>query len=96
MIEEIQLTQEQCSERVGKNRSTIANFLRLLNLPEIIQQGLINGKLSNGHARSLLSIKSVESQINLYHDIVANGYSVREVEQLTKEYPKRYEYLYSL
>lgn len=86
LIEEIQLTQEECSERVGKNRSTITNFLRLLRLPEIIQQGLINSSISNGHARSLLSIQCKKSQINLYHDIVANGYSVREVEQLAREF----------
>ena len=92
LIEEIQLTQEECSERVGKNRSTITNFLRLLRLPEIIQQGLINSSISNGHARSLLSIQCKKSQINLYHDIVANGYSVREVEQLAKEFSdKKYQ-----
>ena len=56
LIEEIKLTQEQCSERVGKNRSTVTNFLRLLKLPEAIQKGLSNGTISNGHARSLLSI----------------------------------------
>ena len=89
LIEEIKLTQEECSERVGKNRSTITNFLRLLKLPEIIQKGLSNGSISNGHARSLLSIKLEKSQINLYHDIVANGYSVREVEQLAKEFTER-------
>ena len=89
LIEEINLTQEQCSERVGKNRSTITNFLRLLKLPEIIQKGLINKTISNGHAKSLLSIKSEESQINLYYDIVANGYSVREVEQLAKEFAEK-------
>lgn len=86
LIEEINLTQEQCSERVGKNRSTVTNFLRLLKLPDIIQKGLINNTISNGHAKSLLSIKCKESQINLYYDIVENGYSVREVEQLAKEF----------
>ncbi len=86
LIEEIKLTQEQCSERVGKKRSTVTNFLRLLKLPETIQKGLRDGTISNGHARSLLSIKSKESQLNLYQDIVANGYSVREVEQLAKEF----------
>lgn len=89
LIEEINLTQEQCSERVGKNRSTVTNFLRLLKLPNIIQKGLINNTISNGHAKSLLSIKSEDSQINLYHDIVANGYSVREVEQIAKEFSER-------
>ena len=89
LIEEIDLTQEQCSERVGKNRSTVTNFLRLLKLPNIIQKGLINNTISNGHAKSLLSINSEDSQINLYHDIVANGYSVREVEQLAKEFSDR-------
>ena len=66
LIEEIRLTQEECSKRVGKKRSTVTNFLRLLKLPEIIQKGLNNGVISNGHARSLLSIKLQESQINLY------------------------------
>ena len=86
LIEEIKLTQEQCSERVGKKRSTITNFIRLLRLPDEIQKFLSEGKISNGHARALLSIKSKESQINLCYDIVNNGYSVREVEQLAKEF----------
>jgi len=89
LIEEIKLTQEQCSERVGKKRSTVTNFLRLLKLPETIQKGLSDGAISNGHARSLLAIKSKESQLNLYQDIVANGYSVREVEQLAKEFANK-------
>ena len=89
LIEEIKLTQEQCSERVGKKRSTVTNFLRLLKLPEAIQKALSDGTISNGHARSLLSIKSEESQINLCHDIIANGYSVREVEQLAKEFSNK-------
>lgn len=92
LINEVKLTQEQCSERVGKNRSTIANFLRLLKLPAIIQKGLREKSISNGHARSLLAIQSEESQINLFYDIVAHGYSVREVEQICKEFhDKRYK-----
>ena len=86
LIEEIKLTQEECSYRVGKKRSTITNFLRLLRLPNIIQKGLIDNNISNGHARALLAVQSEESQINLYYDIVENGYSVREVEQLAKEF----------
>ena len=86
LIDEIKLTQEQCSERVGKNRTTVTNFLRLLKLPSTIQKGLSDGKITTGHARALINIKDENSQINLYHDIVANGYSVREVEQMAKEF----------
>ena len=86
LIEEIKLTQEQCSERVGKNRSTITNFLRLLRLPYEIQEGLKEGAISNGHAKALLSIKNTETQINLFYDTVANGYSVRELEQMAKDF----------
>ena len=86
LIEEIKLTQEQCSERVGKNRSTITNFLRLLKLPSEIQKGLKEGAISNGHAKALLSIKNTETQINLFYDTVANGYSVRELEQMAKDF----------
>tara|TARA_B100000900_G_scaffold138670_1_gene117567 strand:- start:1168 stop:2073 length:906 start_codon:yes stop_codon:yes gene_type:complete len=92
LINEVKLTQEQCSERIGKNRSTIANFLRLLKLPPIIQKGLREKSISSGHARPLLAIECKESQINLFHDIVAHGYSVREVEQMCKEfYDKSYK-----
>ena len=86
LIEEIKLTQEQCSERVGKNRSTITNFLRLLKLPSEIQKGLKEGAISNGHAKALLSIKNTKTQINLFYDTVANGYSVRELEQMAKDF----------
>ena len=86
LIEEIKLTQEECSERVGKNRSTITNFLRLLKLPSEIQKGLKEGTISNGHAKALLSIKNTETQINLFYDTVANGYSVRELEQMAKDF----------
>ena len=90
LIEEIKLTQEQCSERVGKNRSTITNFLRLLKLPYEIQEGLKEGAISNGHAKALLSIKNTETQINLFYDTVANGYSVRELEQMAKDFSDKY------
>jgi ParB family chromosome partitioning protein len=86
LIEEVKLTQEQCSERVGKNRSTVTNFLRLLKLPSEIQKGLSDGKISTGHGRALITLKNKVSQLNIFHDIVANGYSVREVEQLVKDF----------
>ena len=86
LIDEIKLTQEECSERVGKNRSTVTNFLRLLKLPSEIQNGLSSGEISAGHARALISVQNSNTQINIYHDIVANGYSVREVEQLAKDF----------
>ena len=86
LIDEVKLTQEECSERVGRNRSTVTNFLRLLKLPSEIQKGLSNGEISAGHARALISVQNSDTQINIYHDIVANGYSVREVEQLAKDF----------
>ena len=86
LIDEIKLTQEECSERVGKNRSTVTNFLRLLKLPSEIQKGLSAGEISAGHARALINMKNSNTQINICHDIVANGYSVREVEQLAKDF----------
>jgi len=86
LIEEVKLTQEQCSERVGKNRTTVTNFLRLLKLPSEIQKGLSDGKISTGHARTLITVKNKVSQLNIFHDIVANGYSVRDVEQLVKDF----------
>ena len=86
LIEECDLTQEACSERIGKNRTTITNFLRLLKLPEEIQLGLQEQKISAGHARALLSLKEKQSQINLFHDTIANAYTVREVEQIVKTF----------
>ncbi len=86
LIEECDLTQEACSERIGKNRTTITNFLRLLKLPEDIQLGLQEQKISAGHARALLSLKGKQSQINLFHDTIANAYTVREVEQMVKTF----------
>ena len=84
LINECDLTQEACSERVGKNRSTITNFLRLLKLPKEIQLGLQMKKISMGHARALINVSNKQKQLNIYHDAVANGFSVREVEQIVK------------
>lgn len=89
LIYEIKLTQEQCSERVGKKRSTVTNFLRLLKLPEIIQKGLKDELISNGHAKALLSVSNTDNQLNLFHDTVVNGYSVRELEQLAKDFSNK-------
>lgn len=86
LIQECNLTQEACSERVGKKRSTIANFLRLLKLPEEIQSGLQMQKISMGHARALINVRDKQKQINLYHDAVANGISVRELEQMVRDF----------
>ena len=86
LIQECNLTQEACSERAGKKRSTIANFLRLLKLPEEIQSGLQMQKISMGHARALINVSNKQKQINLYHDAVANGISVRELEQMVRDF----------
>ncbi|WP_297792526.1 ParB/RepB/Spo0J family partition protein [uncultured Eudoraea sp.] len=86
LIDEIGLTQEKLSERVGKKRSTIANYLRLLKLDPIIQTGMRDGFISMGHGRSLVNIAKKEDQINLYEKIVKNNLSVRETEQLVKQY----------
>lgn len=89
LIKECDLTQEECGNRLGKKRSTIANFLRLLKLPSEIQDGLKKEKISVGHARALINIKEKQNQLNIYHDIIENGFSVREVEQLAKDFSER-------
>ena len=86
LITDIKLTQELCAKRVGKKRSTVANFLRLLKLPEEIQAALQKEELSMGHARALINVKNKETQLNIFHDAIANGFSVREVEQIVKEF----------
>ncbi len=78
------LTQEKLSERVGKKRTTIANYLRLLKLPAEIQMGLKNKRIDMGHARALVSIEDPEVQLALYEQILAEGLSVRNVEELVR------------
>ena len=86
LIEAYHLTQEQLSQRVGKNRTTIANFMRLLRLPAEIQLALKEKKLTQGHARALLPIEDPEQQVKLFHRIVAQDLSVRKVEQMVRDY----------
>lgn len=85
LIEECNLTQEELSKRVGKKRSTITNYLRLIKLPAIIQDGIRNNKISMGHARSLIGVENPETQIKLYEQIIEETLSVRKVEELAKE-----------
>jgi ParB family chromosome partitioning protein len=84
LIEQYNLTQEKLSERIGKKRTTIANYLRLLRLPAEIQLGLKNKVIDMGHARALLSTDDASLQLKLYDEIKLNGYSVRKVEELVK------------
>ena len=85
LIEQHNLSQEQLSKRVGKGRATIANFLRLLRLPATIQMALKEKRIDMGHARALLSLDNPAEQIKLFHDIEANSYSVREVEDIVRK-----------
>ncbi|SDH89109.1 ParB/RepB/Spo0J family partition protein [Winogradskyella thalassocola] len=84
LIDEIQLTQEQMSERVGKKRSTIANYLRLLKLDPIIQTGIRDGFISMGHGRAMVNIEDQIDQLEVYEKIITNKLSVRATEQLVK------------
>lgn len=84
LMDECDLTQEGVSERMKKERSTIANYLRLLKLPPDIQTGVRDGELSMGHARALLSLKHVDEQLYVYREIKEKGLSVRQVEALVR------------
>lgn len=98
LIVEFGLTQEDLSRKVGKNRTTISNILRLLNLPEEIQSNIITGKLSEGHARALLGLDSDEYRVDLSNKIINKGLSVRETEEIVygkkKIRPKRLKRVY--
>ncbi len=85
LIEECNLTQENLSDRVGKKRSTVANYLRLLKLPAEIQLGIREKKISMGHARSLISIDNPEQQIELFYQIIRDELSVRQTEDLVRK-----------
>jgi ParB family transcriptional regulator, chromosome partitioning protein len=84
LIEECELTQDEVSKKVGKSRSTVTNLLRLLNLPAFIQAALKQGKISTGHARSLLSISDERVQERLMHKAIEEDYSVRQIEEAVR------------
>jgi ParB family chromosome partitioning protein len=86
LIDEINLTQEKLSERVGKKRSTITNYLRLLRLDPIIQTGMRDGFISMGHGRTLVNIDKKADQIAIYEKIIGQGLSVRDTEKLVQGY----------
>lgn len=85
LLDECQLTHEGLSERVGKNRSTITNYIRLLKLPPEVQNGIKSGKISMGHARVLAGINSIDQQLNLYKKCIEEQWSVRTLEQKANE-----------
>ncbi|MGB0891139.1 MAG: ParB/RepB/Spo0J family partition protein [Flavobacteriaceae bacterium] len=84
LIDEINLTQEELSTRVGKKRSTVTNYLRLLKLDPIVQTGMRDGFISMGHGRALINIDSTEDQLNIYEKILREKLSVRQTEELVK------------
>lgn len=86
LMEEYKLTQEKLSERVGKKRTTIANYLRLLKLPAEIQMGIKDKKIDMGHARAILGVNDPAAQLYLYESILKNGHSVRKIEDLVRHY----------
>jgi ParB family chromosome partitioning protein len=84
LIDECDLTQEQLSQKVSKQRSTITNYLRLLKLPVEIQLAIRNGDLTMGHARALINIESEDKQLDIYNQVVLNDLSVRDTEDLAR------------
>lgn len=85
LIETYNLTQDKLSERIGKKRATIANYLRLLKLPAEIQMGLKDKKVDMGHAKALLGVNSPTIQLDIYEQILEQGYSVRKTEEAVRE-----------
>ncbi|NPV10344.1 MAG: ParB/RepB/Spo0J family partition protein [Ignavibacteria bacterium] len=89
LMEECNLTLEDISKKTGKDKSTISNFIRLLKLPEEIQRSLIKNEITPGHARALINIDDREEQLNLWKKIIAEKFSVREVEKIAKQKKKK-------
>lgn len=91
LLDGTKMTQEQLSHRVAKDRSTIANALRLLKLPEEVRRQVIAGAISMGHARALLSLESADHMVKMARDVVKRGLSVREVERMVRALRKAAE-----
>jgi ParB family chromosome partitioning protein len=85
MMEELNYTQEQVAERMGKERSTVANYIRLLKLPPDIQVAVRSNQLSMGHARALINVDTVDKQLYLFNEIKQKGLSVRQTEELVRQ-----------
>lgn len=85
MMEELSYTQEQVAERMGKERSTVANYIRLLKLPPDIQLAVREGRISMGHARALINVDGVDKQLFIFHEITGKGLSVRQTEELVRK-----------
>jgi ParB family chromosome partitioning protein len=85
LMDECDLTQEQVAERMKKERSTVANYLRLLKLPPDIQKAVRDGQLSMGHARAIISLEHVDQQLYIFRETMHKGLSVRQVEQMVKD-----------
>lgn len=86
LIDQYGLTQERLSERVGKKRATVANFLRLLKLPAPVQMALQNREIDAGHARALLTLDDPKQQVKLFKEIQQKGYTVRKVEEIARQW----------
>lgn len=88
LIDEINLTQEELSVRVGKKRSTVTNYLRLLKLDPILQTGMRDGFISMGHGRAIINVENKEDQLDIYEKILQEKLSVRQTEELVKNLKK--------
>ncbi len=85
MIDECHLKADELGERVGKNRTTVSNYLRLLKLPPVVQASIRDGQLSMGHARALVSVSDEDKQLFIHREIIAKGLSVRKVEEMVRD-----------
>ncbi len=91
LIKKLKINHENVADKMGMNRSTATNYLRLLKLPEAIKQGVVSGDISQGHARALLSLKQQDDQLSVYYEIIKNKLSVRKTELLVNNFYKKSE-----